>query len=139
MDIVSIALCIAQQAHEGQTDKAGQPYINHPMHVAAAVESDEEKAVALLHDVVEDSNITLDDLRTQGLPEAVVDAVGAMTKRDGEDYVCYLRRVKDNPIARVVKIADMEHNSDLSRIPNQTAKDRARVDKYKKGLTILRG
>lgn len=136
-DIINEAFEIALKAHEDQIDKAGQPYINHPIHVAVGVESDEEKAVALLHDVVEDSSVSLDDLRAQGLPEAVVEAVGAMTKREGEDYEGYLMRVKSNPIARVVKIADMEHNSDLSRIPNPTAKDWARVDKYKKGLELL--
>lgn len=138
MGMTQVALKIAQRAHAEQADKAGQPYINHPIHVSKQVDTEEEKAVALLHDVIEDSEITLDDLRAHGLPAAVVDAVDCMTKRKGENYESYLRRVKSSSIAKVVKIADMEHNSDLSRLPHPSASDYTRLEKYRKGLDFLR-
>lgn len=136
--IIKTAFEIAQRAHKGQKDKAGQPYISHPIRVSESVHTDEEKAVALLHDVIEDSEITLTDLRAHGLPDAVVDAVDCMTKRKGESYESYLWRVKSNLIARVVKIADMEHNSDLSRLPHPSSSDYERLEKYRKGLEFLR-
>lgn len=139
VDIVKTALEIALKAHEGQKDKAGQPYINHPLRVSEGVATAEEKAVALLHDVIEDSDITLADLRAHGLPDQVVEAVDCITKCGREDYESYLQRVKSNPIARAVKIADIEHNSDLSRIPHPSPLDYARAEKYRRGLEILRG
>jgi len=132
------AFKLAKAAHAGQLDKGGKPYINHPIAVAAIVETQEEKTVALLHDVVEDTPVTLDELKEHGFPETVVAAVDVLTKRPGVDYGEYIQRVKKNPLALVVKIADMTHNMDLSRIQNPTAKDYARIDKYKKILAELR-
>ena len=129
---------IAQIAHQGQLDKAGKPYLSHPQAVASMVDTDEEKAVAWLHDTIEDSDFTDQDLIERGIPEQVVEGVIAMTKVEGEEYSNYLLRLKNNPLARKVKMADLIHNSDLSRIANPTEKDRARIEKYKKAMEFLR-
>jgi (p)ppGpp synthase/HD superfamily hydrolase len=131
-------LAIATKAHAGETDKAGVPYINHPVAVAANFTTDDDQYMtALLHDVVEDTSETLETLLAYGVPRAVVDAVGALTKREGEEYFEYLSRVKRNPIAKDVKIADIRHNSDLSRLSEITPKDEARAAKYEKALMFL--
>lgn len=134
---INFALKIARKAHEGQKDKGGQPYINHPMAVADLVKSQTEKIVALLHDVCEDSDITIDDLRVAGFNDEVLEAVKAITKVDGESYEEYLDRVARNPVATTVKIADMTHNSDLSRIPYPGSKDFERVERYKANIQKL--
>lgn len=133
----NISRKIAKKAHEGQVDKAGVDYIKHPLAVAAKVDAIHEKCVALLHDVIEDTDVTAQDLIEAGLPESVVEAVVAITKVEGESYDDYLSRVKANDLARVVKIADLRHNSDLSRLPEVTEKDKARVEKYAKALAML--
>lgn len=131
------ALAIAEDAHKGQVDKAGVDYIQHPLFVASLVEGELAKTVALLHDVVEDSDWTLEDLRKEGLPEEVVQAVGILTKKCNENYEEYILRVKQNPLARQVKLADLKHNSDLSRLANVTDRDRKRVAKYQKAISFL--
>nr|WP_248628950.1 HD domain-containing protein [Enterococcus cecorum] len=131
------ALAIAKDAHKGQVDKAGVDYIQHPLFVASLVEGELAKTVALLHDVVEDSDWTLEDLRKEGLPEEVVQAVGILTKKRNEKYEEYILRVKQNPLARQVKLADLKHNSDLSRLANVTDRDRKRVAKYQKAIAYL--
>lgn len=131
------ALAIAKDAHKGQVDKAGVDYIQHPLFVASLVEGELAKTVALLHDVVEDSDWTLEDLRKEGLPEEVVQAVGIITKKRNENYEEYILRVKQNPLARQVKLADLKHNSDLSRLANVTDRDRKRVAKYQKAISFL--
>lgn len=131
------ALAIAKDAHKGQVDKAGVDYIQHPLFVASLVEGELAKTVALLHDVVEDSDWTLEDLRKEGLPEEVVQAVGILTKKRNENYEEYILRVKQNPLARQVKLADLHHNSDLSRLANVTDRDRKRVEKYQKAIAFL--
>lgn len=131
------ALAIAKDAHKGQVDKAGVDYIQHPLFVASLVEDELAKTVALLHDVVEDSDWTLEDLRMEGLPEEVVQAVGILTKKRNENYEEYILRVKQNPLARQVKLADLKHNSDLSRLANVTDRDRKRVAKYQKAISYL--
>lgn len=131
------ALAIAKDAHKGQVDKAGVDYIQHPLFVASLVEGELAKTVALLHDVVEDSAWTLEDLRKEGLPEEVVQAVGILTKKRNENYEEYILRVKQNPLARQVKLADLKHNSDLSRLANVTDRDRKRVAKYQKAISFL--
>lgn len=128
---------LAKSAHEGQVDKGGKPYIEHPVAVASLVFTDEEKIVALLHDVVEDTPITLNDLREQGFTAEVVTAVDCLTKRQDEILGDYLNRVKSNALATTVKIADLTHNSDIRRIPNPTEKDLARVTRYKKEIAYL--
>lgn len=133
-----LALSITKKAHKGQYDKAGVDYIEHPLFVASQVDTQEEKAVALLHDVLEDSPYTAEELKLAGLPETVVTAVQILTKKKGQDYQLYLEFVKSNPIARRVKLADLKHNSDLSRLATITEKDRERLEKYKKAIDYLR-
>ena len=135
------AIEIATRAHAGQVDKGGNPYINHPLAVAKGVEGEKLKIVAILHDVLEDTDLTAEDLLTAGFEKELVDAVLVLTHaRDGsvsyEDYICL---VKTNPLARVVKIADIHHNLDLSRIPHPTAYDHERCAKYRRALAYLEG
>lgn len=133
------ALSLATEAHGGQVDKGGRPYINHPIAVAAMVDSEDEKVVALLHDVVEDTGITLEDLhRKYGFSSKIVYAVDCITKRAGESLHDYLLRVKRSELATAVKIADLTHNSDLSRISEPQAKDIQRVIRYRKELAFLK-
>lgn len=131
------AFVIALRAHYKQKDKSGKPYIFHPLHVAFRVSGKKQKQVALLHDVVEDSPISLDVLKKKGFCSEVINAVDAITKREHENYDEYLLRVKSNELARAVKIADLLHNSDLSRLKTITAKDIARVMKYMSALKYL--
>ena len=135
--MLELALPIATEAHRGQFDKAGIDYIEHPIYVASQVDTEEEKAVALLHDVIEDSPVSAEELLQAGLPETVVTAVQVLTKKKEQDYQTYLETVKTNPLARVVKLADLKHNSDLSRLPSITAEDRERLKKYKKAIDFL--
>ena len=135
--MVDLALSIARQAHEGQLDKAGVDYIEHPIYVASQVDTEEEKAVALLHDVIEDSSVTAEELLNAGLPETVVTAIQILSKKKGQDYQTYLENVKSNPLARVIKLADLKHNSDLSRLSSVTDKDLERFEKYKKAIDYL--
>ena len=131
------AIELAKQHHEGQTDKAGKPYIEHPLRVMNQVESEEEKIVAVLHDIVEDTDISLDDLRNEGFSEEVVSAVECLTKQDGENYDSYIERISFNPLAVKIKLADLEDNRDLTRLPEVTDKDLERIEKYDKALEKL--
>lgn len=128
---------IAKRAHLGQIDKAGEDYIKHPEKVASFVNSDEEKAVAYLHDVIEDTELTLEDLREYGFSEEVLKVVDVITKKKGQDYQTYLKSVKENKLARVVKLADLRHNSDLTKLINITEKDIERKEKYQKAIDFL--
>lgn len=130
------ALEIATTAHFGQKDKAGQDYILHPITVASFMSTDEEKAVAYLYDVVEDTNISLEDLR-KIFSSNIVEALDAITKRENETYEDYLNRVSMNKIARKVKISDMLHNIDLTRLEKITKKDIERTNKYKRSIIYL--
>lgn len=132
-----LAYEIAKKAHKDQKDKAGVAYIHHSETVASMMRTDIEKAVAYLHDVIEDTNITLDVLQKQGFSKDILNAVDAITKRKGEDYSDYLERVASNKIAKVVKLADMKHNSDLSRFENPSAVDIKRSEKYKLSIEKL--
>ncbi len=132
------ALKIATAAHKGQVDKAGIDYILHPMAVASYFQAENLKAVAYLHDILEDTKLTSKDLREKEMPEDVIQAVEAMTKVSGEDYFKYLERVKANDLARQVKIADLKHNSDLSRLKTITEKDIKRREKYLKAIEFLK-
>jgi hypothetical protein len=131
------AIAIAAKAHAGQVDKAGQPYVLHPLRMMLAVTTPEARMAAVLHDVVEDTTFTLDDLRAEGFPASVLEAVEALTKREGEDYEAFIRRVAPNPIAREVKLADLRDNSDLSRISEPTVRDRERIKKYSRAIAYL--
>jgi (p)ppGpp synthase/HD superfamily hydrolase len=131
------AIEIAAKAHAGQVDKAGQPYVLHPLRMMLAVTTPEARMAAVLHDVVEDTAVTLDELRAEGFPASVLEAVEALTKREGEDYEAFIRRVAPNPIAREVKLADLRDNSDLSRIAEPTERDRERIRKYQRAIAYL--
>jgi len=131
------AIEIAATAHAGQLDKQGQPYILHPLRVMMAVNSEHERMAAVLHDVVEDSAITYDDLISEGFPKEVVEAVRLLTRAKGASRIDAARKAVRDPIARVVKLADVTDNSDMSRIPNPTEKDHARQREYEKVRQIL--
>ena len=128
---------IAKMAHFGQVDRAGIEYIKHPETVASFVKTDEEKAVAYLHDVIEDTSLTLLDLEMFGFSKNIIEAVDILTKKKGQDYQSYLNLVKTNDLARVVKLADLRHNSDLTRLTKVTEKDIERKEKYQKAINFL--
>ncbi|MGF6705378.1 HD domain-containing protein [Pseudomonas frederiksbergensis] len=132
------AIAIATAAHEGQVDKGGAPYILHPLKVMLRVNTLEERIVAVLHDVVEDCGISFDDLRKEGFSETVLMAIASVTKVPGESYEAFIERVAQNPIGRVVKLADLEENSDLSRIAQPSWEDLERVEKYRRAIGVLR-
>ncbi len=130
MTIIEKSLAIALRAHTGITDKAGRAYILHPLRIMAKMTTEIEMSAALLHDVIEDSDITALDLLSEGIPSVVVEAVLCLTKQSGENYHDFVLRAKQNPIARKVKIADIEDNINVLRITNLTEKDLARIAKY---------
>jgi (p)ppGpp synthase/HD superfamily hydrolase len=134
----SLAIAIAARAHAGQTDKAGRPYMEHVLAVVAGVETDDEKTVAALHDVLEDCpDWTPERLIEEGIPAALVSSVLVLTKRPGESYSDFVERVKADPIARRVKIADLTHNMDLTRLAAVSDADHARLEKYRRALAAL--
>ncbi|MFD2883433.1 HD domain-containing protein [Pseudomonas lini] len=128
------AIAIAAAAHEGQVDKGGAPYILHPLKVMLRVNTLEERIVAVLHDVVEDCGISFDDLRNEGFSETVLMAIASVTKVPDESYEEFVERAAQNPIGRVVKLADLEENSDLSRIAQPSWEDLERVEKYRRAM-----
>lgn len=135
--LIERAIAIALTAHSGQVDKAGATYILHPLRLMVQMDTEDEQLAALLHDVVEDSDLTLDDLRDEGLPESVLAALALLTHQAGEDYEDYVRRIADNPLARKVKLADLADNMRLDRIPNPTPKDLERLEKYREAQALL--
>ena len=137
MSTIERAIEIAAREHAGDTDKAGNPYIFHPLRLMFAVNSPLEKIAAVLHDVVEDTPITLDDLRSEGFHPDVIAAVDALTKRPGESRLEAASRAAANPIARVVKLADVTDNMDLGRIPEPTDRDFERLKEYTEVRKLL--
>lgn len=135
--LVYKALCIAQKAHEGQTDKAGMPYILHPIRVSERCYTDNEKIVALLHDTIEDANITPEYLLSEGFSKEIVDAVLSVTRNENESYEDFVERSKANKIGRWVKIHDLEDNMDITRLNELTDKDLMRLKKYYKAYKHL--
>jgi GTP diphosphokinase / guanosine-3',5'-bis(diphosphate) 3'-diphosphatase len=131
MSTLERAIAIAAEAHSGQLDKAGEPYILHPIKVMLRMQSNDERIAAVLHDVVEDTSVTLQSLREAGFDEQLLDAVDALTKREGESRMDAAKRAKRNPLARAVKLSDNAENSDITRIANPTAKDFARLEEYR--------
>ena len=125
-----IALELAVEKHKNQTDKAGNPYILHPLHVMENVNSKEGKIVAILHDIIEDTYITENYLLKIGLSKRIVDAVVALTRSEDIDYQEYIKNLSSNPLAKEVKLADLEHNMDLKRLPTLEEKDLERNRKY---------
>ena len=133
------AMNICFEAHKDQKDKSGQPYVFHPFHLAEQMTDEETTIVALLHDVVEDTSVTLDDLAAEGFSQSVLDAIALMTHAPGVNYMDYVAEIKKNPIAKAVKIADLTHNSTLSRLNEITPKDLERVETYRKAKEFLLG
>lgn len=131
------ALKLCFEAHREQTDKSGMPYVFHPFHLAEQMKDEKTTIVALLHDVIEDTDTTLDDLRAMGFSEDVVSAIALMTHGDGVPYLEYVAQIKKNPIARAVKLADLRHNGDTSRLDEITDKVRERVKKYAAAIALL--
>lgn len=130
------ALCIAFDAHKEQVDKSGLPYVYHPFEVASAVTGEYETCVALLHDVVEDTEITFDAL-SKKFPREVIDALRLLTHDEEVPYFDYVKAIRSNEIAKAVKLADLQHNSNLDRLETVTEKDLKRFEKYKKAYHIL--
>lgn len=131
------ALRISFRVHKNQLDKSGMPYVYHPFHLAEQMDDEYTTCVALLHDVVEDTDITIDGLKREGFPKEVTDAIALMTHDDGVPYLEYVAKIKRNPIATVVKLADLKHNSDLSRLDEVDSKALERVEKYRKAIQLL--
>jgi (p)ppGpp synthase/HD superfamily hydrolase len=137
--LTELAMRIAYDAHHGQVDRAGLPYVFHPYHLAEQMDDEDSICVALLHDVVEDTDTTLDDLRDMGFPAQVVDALALLTHNPAVPYMDYVATIKTNPLAAKVKLADLTHNSDLTRIPGEPGpKDLARREKYLAAMELLR-
>jgi len=126
------AISIATKSHQGQIDKAGQPYILHPLRVMFSRKNETERICAVLHDVIEDTDITLDYLRREGFSEEILIALDALTRRDSETYDEFIDRIINNNIASHVKLADLCDNMDILRIKNPTKKDYERIEKYSK-------
>ena len=131
------AIRLAYKAHQGQTDKCGIPYVFHPYHLAEQMDTEETITAALLHDVVEDTDVTMEDLEKEGFPPAVLKALALLTHDPAVPYMEYVAALKADPIARAVKIADLIHNSDLSRMDEVNERDLVRVGKYQKALQLL--
>ena len=137
MSTLERAIEIAAKAHSGQVDKGGHSYVLHPLRLMLSVSSSHERMAAALHDVVEDTDLTLSDLASEGSPPEVVSAIQALTKLPGEARVEAAHRAAAHPIARVVKLADVADNMDTSRIAEPTEKDFARLKKYEQARLIL--
>ena len=132
MSTLERAIEIAARFHLGQVDKAGEPYILHPLRVMLRVSTRDEQIVAVLHDIIEDTEITSDDLHAEGFSDRVVEAVVTLTKVGGQTYEQYIDGLAHHPLARIVKLADLEDNSDRSRIPDPTDRDQERLEKYRR-------
>ena len=132
------AILLAYRAHENQVDKAGLPYILHPVHLAEQMDTEEECMVALLHDVVEDTDITFEELEKE-FPKTVIDALKLLTHDKETDYMEYIQKIKTNPIATKVKLADLKHNSDTSRLDEETIKklNPEKRKKYEEAIQFL--
>ena len=131
------AMKISFKAHKNQTDKNGMPYIFHPIHLAEQMTDEKTICVALLHDVVEDTDITFEELENEGFSEDIIDALKLMTHDESVPYMDYVKEIKTNRIATTVKIADLKHNSDLTRLDIVDEKAIKRVEKYKKAIELL--
>lgn len=136
-DMTKKALQLSFMAHKDQTDKSGMPYVFHPFHLAEQMPDEDTTIVALLHDVIEDTHYTLDDLRAMGFNEQVLDALALMTHDKRIPYMDYVAKIKGNKIARTVKLADLKHNSDLSRLNNLDEKAMKRIEKYRQAIALL--
>ena len=132
-----MALKLCFDAHKEQPDKSGMPYVFHPFHLAEQMETEETTIVALLHDVIEDTSYTIEDLTKMGFEKEITDAIALMTHADDVDYMEYVSAIKNNPIAKAVKLADLRHNSDLTRLDTIDEKALKRIQKYRKAIELL--
>jgi (p)ppGpp synthase/HD superfamily hydrolase len=138
MSTLERAIAIAAQAHAGQVDKAGAPYVLHPLRMMLGVSSTEERIVAVLHDVCEDCpGWDFDRLRREGFSDRIIAALDCVTKREGEDYEAFVRRAAADPIGRAVKLADLKDNSDLTRIASPMPRDFERIEKYRRAIALI--
>ena len=131
------AMRIAFEAHKEQTDKNGMPYIYHPVHLAEQMSDEATTCVALLHDVVEDTDMTFEQLQAEGFTPEIIAAIRLMTHDDNVPYMDYVAEIKKNAIASAVKLADLRHNSDLTRLDHVDEKALARAEKYKQAIDLL--
>lgn len=131
------AIILAVDAHKGTQQLNGSPYILHPITLMVRFHTEAEQMVAVLHDVIEDTDVTLDDLRSAGYPAEVIAALNLVTRRDDETYEAFIERIKPNPLARRVKIADLEHNMDVRRLPTVRPKDQERLERYRQAWFVL--
>ena len=131
------ALQLCFEAHKEQVDKSGMPYVFHPFHLAEQMETEETTIVALLHDLVEDADYTIEDLTRMRFSKVITDAISLLTHADGVDYMDYVREIKNNPVAKAVKLADLRHNADLSRLDIVDEKALHRRAKYLKAIELL--
>ena len=131
------ALRLCFEAHKNQIDKSGMPYVFHPFHLAEQMKDEQTTIVALLHDVIEDTDYTFDDLKTIGFDDVIIDALKLMTHDESVPYMAYVTEIKTNPIARAVKLADLQHNSDLSRLDVIDERALERKDKYIEAIKLL--
>lgn len=136
-DATKMAMKLCFAAHKDQTDKSGIPYVFHPFHLAEQMSREDTTVAALLHDVMEDADYTPEDLLRMGFSSEVVEALKLLTHKPEVSYLDYVRRIRSNPIAAAVKIADLKHNCDTTRLDTVTEKDLARVEKYRKALALL--
>jgi (p)ppGpp synthase/HD superfamily hydrolase len=138
MSTIERAIAIAAEAHAGQADKAGAPYVLHPLRMMLRMASNDERIVAVLHDVCEDcAGWTMERLRREGFSEHLIEALASVTKQDGEDYEAFVRRAAANPIGRRVKLADLHDNCDLSRIAVPSQRDLERIEKYRRAIDLI--
>ena len=133
------AIELAFKVHKNQKDRYGKPYIFHPLRVMNKMDDDKEKIVAVLHDVIEDTELTYKDLCDAGFSEEIIDAIAGISKQDGEEYFDYINRVMQNRLAVKVKLADLEDNMDVRRIEIITEKDKERLNKYMKAYRMIKG
>lgn len=131
------AMKIAYDAHAGQADKTGIPYIYHPIHLAESMSDENSVITALLHDVAEDTNITIDDLAREGFQEDILTALTLLTHNPAEEYMDYISRLSTCPLARRVKLADLRHNSDVTRLDSIDEKTARRLEKYSRAIRLL--
>lgn len=137
-EMIQKTVCFIFEAHKGQKDKAGVPYVFHPMHVASSVGEDRDYILtALLHDVLEDTDRTLEDIRNLGISKQVQEALVLLTHDPQIPYMEYIYSLKDNPICAAVKKADLRHNMDLGRLETIKEKDRKRLEKYREAYGVL--
>ena len=132
------SIMLAVRAHKGQKDKAGAPYILHPLRLMLRMETDTERIVAVLHDVVEDSPYSFEALSKAGYPPEIISALDCLSRRENEPYDTFIERVKTNPLTRKVKLADLEDNMDIKRFKTMTEKDLKRLDAYRKAWNSLK-